>query len=161
MKLFPIVPDLLYQSRRPISKRGPEYKYRVLLKHNVTTVVTLCRDWDSDLAQWDQQGRGTYIYAPISDSNIPVHAYHKLELLADNLAIKCQNGLGVLCHCRGGVNRSGLLNALIVMRLLHVPGREAVSIVRRGRPGALRNMHFVQYLEGHEPVMAGKTTSGH
>jgi hypothetical protein len=53
----------------------------------------------------------------------------------------------VLAHCSMGKNRSGLMNAVILMRLLDIPGREAMQMVRDAVPGALFNPVFVEYLK--------------
>jgi protein-tyrosine phosphatase len=48
--------------------------------------------------------------------------------------------------CSAGRNRSALLNALIVAKLLGISGQEAVEYVQRERPNSLANPHFVKFL---------------
>ncbi len=52
-----------------------------------------------------------------------------------------------LVTCWQGRNRSGLVVALAVRRLLGVTGGEALTIVRMRRPGALTNDHFARLLQ--------------
>ena len=53
----------------------------------------------------------------------------------------------VLVHRHMGKSRSGLVNALVAMKILGISGREAVEFVRQRRPGALGNAVFARYLE--------------
>lgn len=52
----------------------------------------------------------------------------------------------VLTTCAAGLNRSGLVNALALVKHLRISGLEAVARVREGRPDALRNLGFVDFL---------------
>jgi protein-tyrosine phosphatase len=70
-----------------------------------------------------------------------------LDALADFVAREIREGHRVLTHCHRGKSRSGLLNAIVVMKLMAVDGAEAIKIVRAGRPEALGNRSFVAYLE--------------
>jgi len=49
--------------------------------------------------------------------------------------------------CKQGLNRSGLVSAL-VLRELGVPSLEAVAVIRAARPGALNNVTFEQLVRG-------------
>jgi len=49
--------------------------------------------------------------------------------------------------CKQGMNRSGLVSALL-LRELGVPSNEAVAVVRAARPGALNNVTFEQLVRG-------------
>lgn len=55
------------------------------------------------------------------------------------------NEYRVLTTCAAGINRSGLVNATALC-MLGMTGNEAISLVRRGRPGALRNHQFLVQL---------------
>lgn len=52
----------------------------------------------------------------------------------------------VLVQCHAGRNRSGLINALFVRRLLGCSGRDALAYVRQVRPRAVDNAGFESYL---------------
>lgn len=52
----------------------------------------------------------------------------------------------VLIYCDSGRNRSALLAANVIKRLLAVSGQKAIEIVRTGRPMALKNPFFIQHL---------------
>jgi hypothetical protein len=58
-------------------------------------------------------------------------------------------GQNVLVYCYYGVNRSGLVAALIIRELLRCTGAEALARLRMARKGSVGgNPHFVSYLEG-------------
>jgi protein-tyrosine phosphatase len=55
-------------------------------------------------------------------------------------------GKKVLIRCQAGINRSGLITALVLIRDGHTP-REAIALIRSTRcEAALTNSHFEEYL---------------
>ena len=86
-----------------------------------------------------------YVYFPIFDEEVP--DLEKLHGVAELGARMLRGGEKVLVHCRMGFNRSALVAGRILVEL-GVPGREAVTRLRRSRPGALFNEVFASYLEG-------------
>ena len=58
-----------------------------------------------------------------------------------------RDGARVLVHCAQGINRSSLVNG-VILNLLGFPGKEAVEIITTARPGALFNPVFRIYLLG-------------
>ncbi|HKX18412.1 MAG TPA: hypothetical protein VJT33_10425 [bacterium] len=70
-----------------------------------------------------------------------------MQTIVDALVRLILLGHKVLVHRHMGKSRSGLVDALVAMKILGINGREAVELVRRRRPGALGNAVFVQYLE--------------
>jgi predicted protein tyrosine phosphatase len=55
-------------------------------------------------------------------------------------------GKKVLIRCQAGINRSGLITALVLIRDGHTP-REAIDLIRSTRcEGAITNTHFEEYL---------------
>lgn len=54
-------------------------------------------------------------------------------------------GARVLVHCSYGINRSSLVNG-VILNLHGYPGKEAVDIIQLARPGALLNIIFRLYL---------------
>ena len=56
------------------------------------------------------------------------------------------NGLRVVIHCRAGQNRSAFIAARAIQLLTLCTGEEAIARVRRGRPNALTNPWFRDYL---------------
>jgi protein-tyrosine phosphatase len=143
MKIYEIIPGLLYQSRTTIGLSRPEV-YTALDQYGINVVVNLWNKRDPDVARRVSK----YIYEPLPDgSNPDLDVYYKH---AQYLAKLLEDGQGkyvVLTHCHAGKNRSGLLNAMIIMLLNNVSGKEAHDIILAKRPKALVNEHFCEILD--------------
>jgi hypothetical protein len=88
---------------------------------------------------------GLTIQWPIDDLWLPdVDRLHQLAELGASLV---RGGSSVVVMCERGMNRSGLVTALIVRELEGLSGADAVALVRARRAGALKNLDFVNYLE--------------
>jgi protein-tyrosine phosphatase len=89
------------------------------------------------------------ILAPNDDTGRPptreelATALRTSEIVADRV----RRGKHVLVTCMQGRNRSGLVVALALHRLMGWPGRQCVSHVRARRKDALTNRYFVIALE--------------
>lgn len=84
-----------------------------------------------------------YAHYPIGDGkSIDSQLLYELATYA---AYYIQGGHKVLTHCHAGRNRSGFVNALIVMQLLDISGKKAMKVVRDARPNAIANPYF-EYL---------------
>jgi protein-tyrosine phosphatase len=90
-------------------------------------------------------GRVAYVRWPIDDG--PLHDLRVLSAIERMGALFIEGGGAVVCVCNMGLNRSGLMSALIVARHRRVSGGEALRFVRSKCPGALRNPAFAEYLE--------------
>lgn len=75
-----------------------------------------------------------------------------LEGLVSSVCDRLQSGGRVLVMCQMGRNRSALVSALVVRRLLGCSGAEAVELLRRARPRALANDVFADWLCRLPPV---------
>lgn len=85
-----------------------------------------------------------YVQWPIPDGPAPEHDV--LVALADLISDLRRTGKRVLIHCAGGMNRSGLVVAAVLVRDDGMPIDEAIELIRARRPGALNNQSFVQHL---------------
>ena len=88
------------------------------------------------------------IRAPNDDADRPP-SVEEMTVALDAAGVVAQyvrNGARVLVTCQQGRNRSGLVTALALHRLMRFPGRECVRMVQEARPGALTNEHFVRAL---------------
>jgi hypothetical protein len=73
----------------------------------------------------------------------------ELERLADWAFIEWKAGEATVIRCQAGLNRSGLLCGLVLLRD-GVAVQEIINRIRRLRgPFALSNESFIRYLEGH------------
>lgn len=71
----------------------------------------------------------------------------RLRTLASFIADMIDDGETVLVHCAAGVNRSGLVTALVVRELTGCSGLSARIQVQTMRPGALINRAYTKYLD--------------
>lgn len=105
-------------------------------------------DFWKTLPGWD----GLYLWWPIDDADIPdpnqLATVTALVQTALVRGTRTHTSGSVLVHCDAGVNRSGLVCALVASRVLGTSGAEAVALVRQKRPGSLTNPAFVAFLEG-------------
>jgi hypothetical protein len=86
-----------------------------------------------------------YLRWPIEDGPLPdIGVLSSVERLGANLI---QAGGAVVTMCNMGLNRSGLLSALIVSRVQAIDGAQAVRIVQSKCPGALINDNFRTFVE--------------
>jgi hypothetical protein len=88
------------------------------------------------------------VYAPNDDSGGPL-TREQLELAeraARIVAQRLRQRGKVLVTCMQGRNRSGLVSALALHKLLGVSGRRAMHIVQEARRGALVNPQFCDVL---------------
>ena len=71
----------------------------------------------------------------------------ELERIADWAFVEWKAGSTVLIRCQAGLNRSGLVTALILLRD-RMKLEEVLRVIRSARGDyALSNNHFVEYLE--------------
>lgn len=78
----------------------------------------------------------------------PVPDERTLRTLSWAVADWVEGGRRVLVHCGAGINRSGLLTALVVRLLTGQSGQAAAEHVRQRCPDALVSREFSGYLNG-------------
>ena len=78
----------------------------------------------------------------------PTHdeIYDEIEKIADYAYLDWKAGKKCLVRCQAGINRSGLMIALILMRD-GISAEDAIALIRKKRSQyCLDNTHFVEYL---------------
>lgn len=86
---------------------------------------------------------------PLYDEpKLTVEEKNRLLRASKRVAKLLKNGFRVLVTCNAGLNRSGLMTALIVRELYKVNGLAASKVVQRARKGTLINMTYRKYVEG-------------
>lgn len=84
------------------------------------------------------------IHAPFDDGLLTRRAFAVADAAADRAARAVMAGKNVLVTCYMGLNRSGLITALTVMRLKSWPPEKVVGLIQSQRPNALFNTEFVR-----------------
>lgn len=84
-----------------------------------------------------------------ADAALDYFHEQRIGELADHVVGELERGRKVLVRCTGGLNRSGLIIALALIKQGRTPD-EAIDLVRAARgPWALCNGAFVTYLRSH------------
>lgn len=81
-------------------------------------------------------------YEPVGLSTLRM-----IDQTASTVAKRVRAGKRTLVTCAAGLNRSGLVTALVLTKVYGVSGADAVAWVKRERAGALFNPVFVEILE--------------
>jgi hypothetical protein len=145
MKVYEILPGQLYQRGR-FSHFSNSVKEEALRARNIGLVVGLAGPSDTFL---EGLAEVRYLYIPIPDGRFSPWRARVIENTADivaNFVFVDRIQRAVLVYCNAGRNRSSLLNALVIMRLLRVDGAEAAAHVIARRPNALSNVEWKDYL---------------
>jgi len=80
------------------------------------------------------------------DGPVEPDVYEEVERIADWAYLEWKSGSKVLIRCQAGLNRSGLVTGLVLLRD-KLPIDEIVKLIRSKRgPYALSNNHFMDYL---------------
>ncbi|HEV2282313.1 MAG TPA: dual specificity protein phosphatase [bacterium] len=139
MEIFEILEGRLYQSGAPQEAA----EWGSIHARGIDVVVDLFGTLDPGVPT--APNSILYIFWPIEDIDF-LPALGILHTLVDTVVRLIQLGHKVLVHCHMGKSRSGLLNALVAMKILGITGSDAVELVRGRRPGALGNAVFTAYL---------------
>lgn len=91
-----------------------------------------------------------WVHLPIRDVDVPAAAFDALwpSVLADILA-RLRAGGNVVLHCRGGLGRTGLVAAMILIETGLDP-EEAIRAVRAVRPSAIETVGQERYVRAYQ-----------
>ena len=134
-----IVPDLAQGS----------YPDPVKDSFDVFDVVVLCAE--ELQSPRTKAPSGKHIFrVPLDDDiyrPLPEDVGDVLHEVAKRLATYCAGGNKVLVTCAQGWNRSGIVNALVLMYGYQMPPKKAIDLIRKKRSSdALCNPMFEQYI---------------
>ena len=142
MKVYEIVPEKLYQSAKTHDLTIVE-RIDLVKKYKLNIVVNLWHTIDEMMVPLVDH----YFFEYYPDGKGAEIA--NMEKLADKVVVlldKPYEGRA-LVHCWGGRNRSGLLNAMILMKLYGYDGNTAYEYIRIMRPNSLVNETFASWLK--------------
>jgi protein-tyrosine phosphatase len=139
MKFTTIIPGKLYQGAEFKSNLTADDKMSILDCQGIDVVINVYKNEDNLLAKCLHR----YIYHPLSDGT---KIDGTINIVAGTASGLIREGHTIFTHCHAGRNRSGFVNALIVMKVLRISGKDALEYVRMKRPGAIDNIYFEQYL---------------
>jgi protein-tyrosine phosphatase len=121
--LYPIRgfwPGILFMSPRPRGGDWLEDEIIAWRQNGIDTVVSLLTDTEEreldlrlESSQVEKLGM-TFVSFPIEDRQVPVSTADLLRVLG-KMRRDLEAGKNVLCHCRQGVGRSGLISACLLV----------------------------------------------
>ncbi len=87
-----------------------------------------------------------WFHLPIRDVSIPDATFEAAwETAGHALREQLKDGQGIVIHCRGGLGRTGLIAARLLIELGELPSK-ALDKVRAARPGAVETWQQEEYV---------------
>lgn len=96
------------------------------------------------------------LHLPIPDGGTPAYAgvEERHRKLVDEIVEALEGGRTVVIHCLGGMGRTGLVAATVLVALGY-SAQEAIRFVQEARPGTIENEAQIGYVEGFEVEVRG------
>ncbi len=124
----------------------------VIAKWGAIALVTLMEDHElvhlgvPDIGEKAESMGLTWYHMPITDVSIPDPLFERAwETQGFALREKLREGKGVVVHCRGGLGRTGIIAAHLLIELGELP-EVALQRVREMRPGAVETPEQEEYV---------------
>ena len=115
-------------------------------------LVTLVEEKELDLLQVSEIGVKTkalnmdWLHLPIVDFSVPSVEFESVwPIHSANLINRIVSGERIVLHCRGGLGRTGLVAAWLLVELGFNPA-EAIKVVRTERPHTIETSEQEQYV---------------
>ncbi len=97
-----------------------------------------------------------WFHLPIRDVSVPSVAFENLwTVKGPELRAIVSKGGRVLVHCRGGLGRSGMVAARLLVEFGMKPDA-AIALVRKHRPGAIETAAQEDYVRALSPLKTGR-----
>jgi protein-tyrosine phosphatase len=135
-----------------IWKRDLQQDFDAIMDWPTATLITLMESHEFerlDIAQFEQTAKlqkFNWLHLPIEDMHTPdLDWMKKWPQISSTLAEQLNNHHNIVIHCRGGLGRSGIVAALLLIDQ-GVDNRQAVATVRQARPGAIETFEQEQFV---------------
>lgn len=123
-----------------------------------TTVVSLVEAFEleflqvPDLGECVQASGMVWMHLPIVDMHVPDKAFENLWQIA-GLALRqrLRRGEKILLHCMGGLGRTGMIAAQLLVELGTDSG-VAINLVRQARPGTIQTISQEAYVHACQAI---------
>ena len=133
-------------------QRNLDADLKAVAAWGATGLVTLMEEHELEMLRVPDLGYKTaalnmqWYHLPIRDVSIPDASFEAAwETQGRELRAHLTNGQGVVVHCRGGLGRTGLIAARLLIELGEDPNR-ALSLVRQARLGAVETREQEEYV---------------
>ena len=143
--------------RDPLATTGPwardlDTDLAVIRAWGASALVTLMEDHELVHLEVGRLGEAVrsmgidWYHLPIRDVSVPSNAFEtQWRTSGEELRERLLRGQSVVVHCRGGLGRTGLIAASLLIELGEVPVR-ALERVRAARPGAVETREQELYV---------------
>ena len=135
-------------------ERDLDADLRAIMKWGGSSVVTLMEAHELELLRVPDLGEQItrmglhWWHLPIVDTRVPDAGFERAwNRTGDDLRRRLTAGEGVVIHCRGGLGRTGVLAARLLIEFGDLP-ETALFKVRRARPGTVENRIQEEYVRG-------------
>ncbi len=123
-----------------------------------TTILNLLEDHELQALQVADIGRMVASYGlhyerfPIPDGGVPpTDSEAEWQAISRRLRRRLEEGERILVHCKGGLGRTGMMAARLLVELGADP-ETAIRQVRRARPGAIETREQAAYVRRQRPL---------
>ena len=127
---------------------------RALRDWGASTVVTLMEMHELELLRVPDLGERVsriglhWWHLPIADAGVPDARFEQAwNRAGEDLRRRLAAGEGIIIHCRGGLGRTGIVAARLLVEFGEAP-ESALFRVRRARAGTVENRLQEEYLRG-------------
>ncbi len=143
--------------RDPAAMTGPWDRdlgidLRAIVDWGASALVTLMEAHElaqlgvSDIGQRTESMGMVWFHLPIRDVSIPDAAFEATwDTAGETLRARLRDDHGIVIHCRGGLGRTGLIAARLLIELGEPP-RKALENVRAVRSGAVETRQQEEYV---------------
>ncbi|MBJ6799725.1 ADP-ribosylglycohydrolase family protein [Geomonas propionica] len=133
-------------------ERSLEKDLSTIISWGATALVTLVEDHEfgelqvPEFKEFIAASGLEWFHIPIVDGSIPDHRFHSAmqECHCRILELLCE-GARIVIHCRGGLGRTGLFAAMLLIDFGIEP-EKAIAQVRAARPGAIETSAQERYV---------------
>lgn len=95
-----------------------------------------------------------WVHLPIRDVSVPDRRFEETWLsVGPDLRKRVRSGGKILLHCRGGLGRSGMIAARMLVEF-GMNAQNAIDAVRRARPGAIETREQEMHVRGCHRILA-------
>ena len=132
-------------------KRDLKKDLERIIQSGATTLVTLIEDHEfsqmnvGELGVKAKEAGLIWVHLPIADYGTPDEAFERAwEREGHTLRSRLMNNEKIVLHCKGGLGRTGMIAARLLVELGEQPER-AIKSVRSARPGTIARSGAVPY----------------
>jgi protein-tyrosine phosphatase len=136
-------------------ERDLDADVRVIREWGAAAVVTLIEDHEFEILGVERLSAAVrdagmqWHHLPIRDLQVPDALFEAGWASAGvRLGNQLRNGERVLVHCRGGLGRTGMIAARLLVEVAGVTPRQALDDVRKARQGAVETPEQVAWVLG-------------